>query len=233
MPSAERRQRLRDAAAEVFLRDGYQAASMDEVARTAGMSKRTLYQVFPSKAVLFEETIASVLAPIALDAAAEREPDLRRALSGILVAAAQHLLAERQIGIFRLVIGERHRAPELAEATLRVLTSRGASALERRLTAEAQAGRLHLDRPAAAARMLYGMVLGSAQIRLLLGVLRPPDLAEIKALAREAVAIFLDGALAGASEVQPHRLSRRVPYDTAPLPKAPTSGVPSAKRVAR
>jgi AcrR family transcriptional regulator len=195
MPCAERRQRLRDAAAAVFLRDGYAAASMDAVARRAGMSKRTLYQVFPSKAALFEETIAATMAPIALDTEIEHAPDLRHALVAILGAAARHLLAERQIGLFRLVIGERHRSPELAETTLRVLTSRGASALERRLTAEARAGRLNLARPAAAARMLYGMVLGSAQIRLLLGVREPLDPGEIELLARDAVAIFLDGVL--------------------------------------
>lgn len=196
MPSAERRQRLREAAAHVFLRDGYTAASMEQVARAAGMSKRTLYQFFPSKTALFEETIATALAPIAFDTELEREPDLHRALTGILVAAARHLLAERQIGIFRLAIGERRCSPELAEATLRVLTSRGASALERRLTADAAAGRLRLKRPAAAARMLYGMVLGSLQMRLLLGVRDVPDTPEITALAREAVRIFLEGALA-------------------------------------
>lgn len=198
MPSAERRLRLREAAARVFLRDGYTAASMEGVARAAGMSKRTLYQFFPSKAALFEETIAAALAPIALDTELEREPDLHQALTGILIAAARHLLAERQIGIFRLAIGERPCSPELAEATFRVLTSRGASALERRLTADTAAGRLRLERPEAAARMLYGMVLGSAQIRLLLGVRHFPDTAEITALAREAVRIFLDGALVSA-----------------------------------
>ena len=194
MPEAERRQRLLEAAACAFLRDGYAAASMDEVARAAGMSKRTLYQVFPSKAALFEETIAATLAPIALSTDLEREPDLKRALTAILVAAANHLLAERQIGIFRLVIGERHCSPELAEATHRVLTSRGSSALERRLKAEAVAGRLNLAHPEVAARMLYGMVLGSTQMRLLLGVRCPPQHAEIAALAEEAVGIFLDGA---------------------------------------
>jgi AcrR family transcriptional regulator len=196
MPEAERRKRLCEAAAGVFLRDGYAAASMEEVARAAGMSKRTLYQVFSSKAALFEETIAAALAPIALDTDLEREPDIRRALTGILVSAANHLLAERQIGIFRLVIGERHCSPELAEATHRVLMSRGASALERRLTAEAAAGRLCLAQPGAAARMLYGMVLGSAQLRLLLGVRHPAGPAEIEALADGAVALFLDGAAA-------------------------------------
>jgi AcrR family transcriptional regulator len=194
MPEAERRQRLCEAAAGVFLRDGYAAASMDEVARTAGMSKRTLYHVFPSKAALFEATIAATLVPIALDTDLEREPDLRRALTGILVAAAEHLLAERQIGIFRLVIGERHCSPEIAKATHRVLTSRGSSALERRLAAESAVGRLRFASPGAAARMLYGMVLGSAQMRLLLGVREPLKPDEIATLAQEAVSLFLDGA---------------------------------------
>lgn len=195
MPEAERRHRLCEAAASVFLRDGYAEASMDEVARAAGMSKRTLYQVFPSKAALFEATIAAALAPVALDTELEREPDLRRALTGLLTAAASHVLAERQIGIYRLVIGERHGSPILAEATHRVLTSRGASALERRLRVEAAAGRLSLRHPERAARMLYGMVLGSAQLRLLLGVRRLPTADEIATLAGEAVSLFLDGAL--------------------------------------
>lgn len=196
MPDAERRQRLCEAAAGIFLRDGYAQASMDDVARAASMSKRTLYQIFPSKAALFEATIAATLAPVALDTDLEREPDLRRALTGLLIVAARHILAERQIGIYRLVIGERHGSPVLAEATHRVLTSRGSSALERRLRAEAMAGRLQLPRPEVAARMLYGMVLGSAQIRLLLGVRRTPSAEEIAALAAEAVNLFLDGAAA-------------------------------------
>ncbi|MBP0463480.1 TetR/AcrR family transcriptional regulator [Roseomonas sp. PWR1] len=202
MPDCARRLRLCEAAAGVFLRDGYAAASMDEVARVAGMSKRTLYQVFPSKAALFEETIAATLVPIALDTDLEREPDLRRALTGILVAAAEHLLAERQIGIFRLVIGERHRSPELAAATHRVLTARGSSVLERRLATEAAAGCLALSNPGTAARMLYGMVLGSAQMRLLLGVRDPPRRAEIVALAEEAVGLFLDGAAPRGQQAQ-------------------------------
>jgi len=194
MPEAERRQRLCEVAATVFLRDGYSGSSMEEVARLAGMSKRTLYHVFPSKAALFEATIGTALAPIALDTEMEREPDLRRALVNILTAAASHLLAERQIGIFRLVIGERQCSPELAAATLRVLSSRGSSALARRLTAEAEAGRLSLGNPDIAARMLYGMVLGSVQIRLLLGVRSAPTQIEIATLATNAVDLFLNGA---------------------------------------
>jgi AcrR family transcriptional regulator len=194
MPEADRRHLLRDAAATIFLRDGYAAASMDDVAHAAGMSKRTLYKAFPSKAELFEATIRSVLAPLHIESEVEREPNVRTALTGILQATGQHLLAQRQTGIFRLVIAEVQRSPELAETWHRVLVSRGASSLQRRLTAEMAQGRLTLDDPVVAARMLYGMAFGTAQIRMLLGVAMAPDAAEMAAMVRSAVAVFLNGA---------------------------------------
>ncbi|HEV7455646.1 MAG TPA: TetR/AcrR family transcriptional regulator [Roseococcus sp.] len=194
MPDAQRRDLLRDAAATIFLRDGYAAASMEDVARLAGMSKRTLYRIFPSKADLFEDTIGSVLAPLRIDSALEETPELGAALGAILEATGRHLLAQRQTALFRLVIAEGPRCPELAERWHRALVSRGASSLERRLAAEMRAARLRLTDARLAARMLYGMALGAAQIRLLLGVAPPPCEAELRAMIQAAVSVFLDGA---------------------------------------
>lgn len=194
MPEAQRRHILCEAAAAVFMRDGYTAASVDDVARGAGMSKRTLYRFFPSKAALFEATISEALAPLHLDSAIEREPDLEVALTGMIEAAGQHLLALRPTGIFRLVIAEVHRSPELAETSHRVLLRRGASALHRRIAAEMERGGLHPGDAEATARILYGMALGPAQMRMLLGMRGAPGPEEIAALARDAVAIFLHGA---------------------------------------
>ncbi len=193
VPEEERRRALCEAAATVFLRDGYTAASVDDIARDAGMSKRTLYRFFPSKAALFEATISDALAPLHLDMAIEREPDLEAALRGMLEAAGRHLLALRPIGIFRLVIAEVQRSPELAETTHRVLVSRGASALQRRIAMEMARGGLRPGDAEATARMLFGMVLGPAQMRMLLGVRGVASAEEVASLARDAVAIFLNG----------------------------------------
>lgn len=194
MPEEERRHALLEAAAAVFLRDGYAASSMDKVAHEAGMSKRTLYRLFPSKAALFEATINDSLAPLHLDPALAREPELQVALAGILEASGRHLLALRPIGIFQLVIAEARRSPELAETFHRVLVRRGATALQRLIKAEMERGRLRPGDPEATGRMLYGMAFGSTQIRLLLGVRKVPTGEEIAALARDAVEIFLNGA---------------------------------------
>ncbi|MBU8541057.1 TetR/AcrR family transcriptional regulator [Falsiroseomonas tokyonensis] len=195
MPETARRHLLTEAAAEVFMRDGYAAASMDDVARAAGMSKRTLYQYFPSKAALFEATVAAALAPLHVASELEADPDLGRALRGMLQAAAAHLFALRQTGIFRLVISEVNRSPELAEATHRVLFNKGAGSLQRRIAAEVARGNIRLQDEEAAARMLFGMALGATHFKLLLGVRGEPDAAEVATLARAAVDVFLHGAL--------------------------------------
>ena len=54
--SAKRRQIL-DGARAVFLADGFDAASMNEIARAAGVSKGTLYVYFDSKDELFAALI--------------------------------------------------------------------------------------------------------------------------------------------------------------------------------
>ncbi len=196
MPEGARRAALMEAAASVFIRDGYAAASMDRVAAEAGMSKRTLYRLFPSKAALFEATIHDSLAPTPFDPAHAHAPDPRTALTGILEASGRHLLAWRRTGILRLVIAEQARTPELAETVHRVLVRRGATALQRVIAAEMERGRLRPGDPEATGRMLYGMAFGSTQIRLLLGVRQLPSAEEIVELARDAVEVFLNGARA-------------------------------------
>jgi len=191
----ERYQALREAAETVFLREGYAAAHMDDVARAAGMSKRTLYQIFPSKAALFEAVIEGYLAPLHIDTELEEEPDLEKALTGMLEVAACHLLAPRQSGIYRLIVAEVNRSPELADAFHRAGLGRGASSLERRISAEVRKGRLRVSNPRDAASMLFGMAIGTIHNKMLLGLRGPPDEAEISARVRDAVAVFLHGAL--------------------------------------
>ena len=53
LPRDERRALLLSAALEVFTVSGYHAASMDEIADRANVSKPVLYQHFPSKLDLY------------------------------------------------------------------------------------------------------------------------------------------------------------------------------------
>ncbi len=53
MPRAEREQLILDVAGQRFASDGYHAASMDEIAAAAGVSKPMLYAYFGSKEGLY------------------------------------------------------------------------------------------------------------------------------------------------------------------------------------
>lgn len=54
------RQRILDAAAEVFYREGINATGVDRLATESSVSKRTLYQHFPSKAAVVEEYLRNL-----------------------------------------------------------------------------------------------------------------------------------------------------------------------------
>jgi AcrR family transcriptional regulator len=93
---AERnRQRILEAAAEVFTEQGF-AATLDEVARRAGVGVGTVYRRFPGKAsladALFTDRIDALvqLAERALD-----EPDAWAGLTGFMQQAAEILASDR------------------------------------------------------------------------------------------------------------------------------------------
>src|ERR1035441_5738045 len=54
------RQRILDAAAELFYREGINATGVERLAAELSVSKRTLYQHFPSKTAVVEEYLRSI-----------------------------------------------------------------------------------------------------------------------------------------------------------------------------
>ena len=54
---AETRHIIADAAQREFLANGYVGACVDDIAKSAGVSKKTLYRLIPTKADLFRASI--------------------------------------------------------------------------------------------------------------------------------------------------------------------------------
>lgn len=110
----ERTQRILRAAEQVFTTVGYGAATMEEVARTAGMSKKTLYALYPDKrCLLIAVTVAADDFPWEDE---DRTPlaDPVAELRHRLLASAEFTLTPRQVRLSRLLIAEADHAPELA-----------------------------------------------------------------------------------------------------------------------
>ncbi|MCB6179376.1 TetR/AcrR family transcriptional regulator [Rhodobacter sp. Har01] len=105
-----------DGARRVFLRDGYDGASVDDIAREAGVSKATLYAYFADKNVLFRQICATECRR--QTELAEAELDLSAPVEEMLLFVAERiagfLLSDFGRNAFRLVTSEGGRFPDLA-----------------------------------------------------------------------------------------------------------------------
>jgi TetR/AcrR family transcriptional repressor of mexJK operon len=100
----------------IFLRDGFEGASVDEIARKSGVSKATLYSYFPDKRIMFIEVFRNELARQAADTSALVEVDLpvEQVLPFIVQIISAHLISEFGLQIYRVSVGEAERFPSLA-----------------------------------------------------------------------------------------------------------------------
>lgn len=105
--------RIMEAAAELFLRDGYFATSIEAVLEASGGSKATLYSYFSTKEDLFraviEEAILSEPQP-----RLELRGDVKTTLIEYVVRTFEAVASPRHRALLRLAIAERDRFPELA-----------------------------------------------------------------------------------------------------------------------
>lgn len=112
--SPKRRQIL--AAAEtLFMEHGFGAVSMDQVARTANVSKATLYAHFTSKEALFGSIIQSNKTETPLLEGFFRDvvTDLRAELEMMGERALRYMLNDRTLRLYRMALAEAGRFPEL------------------------------------------------------------------------------------------------------------------------
>ncbi len=103
LPRQERRAQLLGAAQEAFVRNGYHAAAMDEIAERAGVSKPVLYQHFPGKAELYLALLDQALGDIyaGLVAALDGSPAGREQV--LATIDAYFAFVDSRGGAYRLV----------------------------------------------------------------------------------------------------------------------------------
>lgn len=106
-----------EGARQVFLADGFEGASVDEIARVAAVSKATLYSYFPDKKLLFLEVANAECARQSREAL--DSIDMAAPPRDVLGQAGRHFLRfiTSTLGqqVFRLCVGESDRFPELGQ----------------------------------------------------------------------------------------------------------------------
>lgn len=189
-----KRQALEKAAATVFLRDGYAGASVDVIAREAGVSKATLYSHFRSKEELFGAVICQqcgrfvVEAQTADGANATPEQILRNLGQGFL----ENLLSPHVLALYRVVAGEAYRFPALGRTIYESGPGPARKALAGYFRDLTRRGRLRVKHPEIAADQFFGALLGGIHFRQILALEPPPTRRQIESWVENAVTSFLD-----------------------------------------
>ena len=165
-------QQILAAARHVFVEQGYGSASMDVIARTAGVSKATLYAHFAGKDALFAAMVGAECRRMSavLDAPAFDEADIRAALRQIAGHFIELLMTGRALAIYRIVVAETPRFPELGRIFFETGPDRLLGRVADFLRRAGARGALEVPAPRLAAAQFIGMVRGEVYLRRLLGI---------------------------------------------------------------
>ena len=158
-PDPDTRERVLAAAVELVGRDGLGRLSMDEVAAAAGVSRASLYRLFPGKAALFRELLVAYSPVEAIVETIERLRDRppEEVVPEVARAAARAL--DGRAGIVRTLVFEATGASQEATEAVRYLVDSGVAVVLGYVVEQMSAGRLRTMHPLLAVQSLAGPVL--------------------------------------------------------------------------
>ncbi len=202
-----RRAAIVKAATSVFLKRGFEAASLDEIIRKAGGSRSTLYAEFGDKEGLFAAIIGGICETILgpLRGAFETYRPIADVLTTFADRFMEQLMSPTSLALYRVVSAESWRFPTLGRRVFAAGPDAAAAQLAQYLRAESRAGTIAVAQPDLAARLFLEMIKGDLHTRALFGAGPPPSRAEIRRCIRAAVSVFLDGVRAQRKRRRPSR----------------------------
>jgi TetR/AcrR family transcriptional repressor of mexJK operon len=188
-----KRQAILDAARDMFTGQGFDGASMDQIAAAAGVSKLTVYSHFGDKDTLFAEVVKSYCESQLPDALFESAPEipLRERLLQVARAFFGMVCASEAIAGHRILC-----SPQMAGSALpklfwesgpRRVQAGFALLLERRIAA----GELAIDDVPRAAAQFCSLLKGEPHAQLVFGCCDTPDQAATEAHLAASVDMFL------------------------------------------
>lgn len=191
--SARKRRAILEAGRTVFVRGGYEGASMDEVAALAQVSKQTVYKHFADKQTLFTEILNFDMEGRAnqlVQALAETEGD-KTDLHELARRHIASIVKPEVMRMRRMVIGEADRFPHLARAWAERGIQVGLGKLADRFAELADHGILEVDDPQRAAEHFNWLVLSTPLNRSMFDPQVEFTADELDRLADEGVRVFL------------------------------------------
>jgi AcrR family transcriptional regulator len=197
--------RILDAARRVFLEHGLAGATIDEIASVSGASKPTIYGRFSSKEGLFTAVVTHYLD--LTKAKSESDVDtgvtIEERFASVAIGLLQWCLSGDVVDVFRMVVAESRRFPDLASGVDGILRVRAEDNVGRLLRLAVQSDELGSfpafspERQSATTHFFTSLVLWPVFKRALLGEKLKVVRAEIRPHVASSIAFFLAGCRNG------------------------------------
>ncbi|WP_392890872.1 TetR/AcrR family transcriptional regulator [Pseudomonas migulae] len=154
-----KREAIIQAAIAEFRANGFDITSMDKIAATAGVSKRTVYNHFPSKEELFAEILNQLWTRVTAEQETAYRPDLplRDEMRRMLMAKLQLMGDDNFLDLARVAIAATIHSPERAQDMVARMGKREEGLTVWIRAAQAD-GRLKPVDPEFAAQQVQGML---------------------------------------------------------------------------
>ncbi|MEO0379133.1 MAG: TetR/AcrR family transcriptional regulator [Pseudomonadota bacterium] len=182
-----------EGARSVFMADGYEGASVDDIAREAEVSKATLYSYFPDKRLLFMEVANQECAR--QSQAAIDTIDMAGPPRAVLGQAGRHFLRflTSQFGqqVFRICVAESDRFPEIGRAFYQSGPARMRTEMGAYFTQAIGRGELQIDDLILAADQFGELCKADIFHRLMFGVIDQVEPDDIDRVVDGAVDTFM------------------------------------------
>ena len=188
-----KREQILDGAKRVFLRMGFDAASMNDITREAGVSKGTIYVYFENKEDLFVAMVEAERAAFlsSLRMVLANNENIETGLYQFGVTFLEHLTDEKVMTAMRTVLGVRERMPALCSRFFRGPQNLR-TVLHDYLERGVAAGTLEIDDLDLASGQFLDLASGSFfKFRLFGTMPEPPSRDEIDRVIRGAIRVFM------------------------------------------
>jgi TetR/AcrR family transcriptional repressor of mexJK operon len=190
----ERVTEILEVATDVFMSEGFTAASTNEIARRANASKGTFYARFPSKEQLFIAVMERRMETLsqAVLASLPEEPDTMTTLLALGAHLLKEVLSREQVTLIRIIGMESERFPALGHRFYELGPKKGQTGLARYLKGQVALGRLRKVDPMRMAEHLQSLLLGGEVRWTVLGLTPEPiGPRQLREHIRDAVQAFL------------------------------------------
>ena len=188
-----KRAAILEAAMAEFQAQGFRDTSMDRIAEHANVSKRTVYNHFESKEVLFRAIVSEMLdeQDDSITVAYDSNRSLEEQLLELVHQDVELLHDDLFIGMARVLLAESFSTPDLARNAFGD-AAQHEHLLSRWIKAAADDGRLVVDDPSLATKQLKSLLKGLLFWPLVIGYGERPTKKTVNAIVHGAVRMFLD-----------------------------------------